>query len=80
MTVMTLASWFPKSSTFCFSGVFSLICDEMLVWMSPIAVEVPVAVTIARAVPFTTVVPYTSIESASTSQTPMLESVQRRAC
>lgn len=57
MTVITLARRFPKSSTFCLRGVFSLIWDEMDVWMSPMAVEDPVAVTMARAEPLTMVVP-----------------------
>lgn len=47
MTEMTLASMSPKSSSFCLRGVLSEICETILVWISPMAVDVPVPVTIA---------------------------------
>ena len=61
MTEMTLANISPKSSSFCFRGVRSEIWETMLVWMSPIAVDVPVPVTIALPWPTVTVVPCVSV-------------------
>lgn len=63
MTEMTLASMSPKSSSFFFRGVFSVIWEaiEMEEWMSPMAVLEPMATTTARAVPLTTVVPCTFV-------------------
>ena len=46
-----------RAASFFFSGVFSLICDEIDLWMSPIAVFCPVNTTTAVPLPFTTVVP-----------------------
>ena len=61
ITVMTFASISPKSSSLRFNGVFSLICEVIDLWISPIAVFSPVNTTTAVPLPLTTVVPYKDI-------------------